>query len=129
QALGDDTITCVVSIGLGGVGKTSLVQHFVATEARELFEESAWIDARDLPAELGRVAKRFGWRLEDRSPTVEEAGDFLRQALDGRRGLLVIDNVDPGMAGVSAFPVPPPGSPGRLVVTSRIATLPGDLGR
>ena len=128
-ALAEGTLTCVVATGLGGVGKTSLVQHFVATEARELFDESAWIDARDLPGELGRVAKRFGWRHEDRSPTVEEAGAFLREALAARRVLLVIDNVDPGMAAVRTFPVPSATSRSRLVVTSRIVTLHEDLGR
>jgi tetratricopeptide (TPR) repeat protein len=129
QTLVEGGVTCVVATGLGGVGKTSLVQHFVATEARALFDESAWIDARDLPGELGRVAKRFGWRHEDRSPTVEEAGAFLREALDPRRVLVVIDNVDPGMAAVRAFPVPALSSKSRLVVTSRIVTLHEDLGR
>ncbi len=128
-ALADPAVTCVVATGLGGVGKTSLVQHYVATGARALFDESAWIDARDLAAELGRVAKRFGWRHEDRSPTVEQAGAFLREALEGRRVLLVIDNVDPGMASVRAFPVPSAASRSRLVVTSRIVTLHEDLGR
>jgi tetratricopeptide (TPR) repeat protein len=127
-ALVEGAVTCVVATGLGGVGKTCLVQHFVATEAREIFDESAWIDARDLPGELGRVAKRFGWRLEERSPTVEEAGAFLRKALEGRKVLLVIDNVDPGMASVRSFPVPPTTSRSRLVVTSRIVTLHEDLG-
>ena len=128
-ALADPDLGCLVATGLGGVGKTSLVQHYIATRARELFDESAWIDARELAAELGRVAKRFGWRHEDRSPTVDEAGDFLREALASRRVLLVIDNVDPGMASVRAFPVPGPGSQSRMVVTSRIVTLHEDLGR
>ncbi len=128
-ALADPGIACVVATGLGGVGKTSLVQHYVATEARSLFDESAWIDARDLPAELGRVAKRFGFRHDDRQPTVDEAGAFLREALEGRRVLLVIDNVDPGMASVRAFPVPRASSRSRMVVTSRIVTLHEDLGR
>jgi tetratricopeptide (TPR) repeat protein len=110
------------------VGKTSLVQHFVATAARQIFDESAWIDARDLPAELGRVAKRFGY-AHDRLPTVEEAGAFVRDALAERRVLVVIDNVDPGMAQVKSFPVPALHSRSRLVITSRILTLHEDLGR
>jgi tetratricopeptide (TPR) repeat protein len=128
-ALAEPGVTCVVVTGLGGVGKTSMMQHFVATDGRALFDETAWIDGRDLPAELGRVAKRFGFAGEDRSAGASEAGAFVRRALEGRRMLLVIDNVDPGTASVRAFPVPPAGSRSRLVVVSRILTLHEDLGR
>ena len=127
DALADPAVGCVVATGLGGVGKTSLAQHFVATIARSMFDESAWIDARDLPTELGRVAKRFGWRHEERLPTVDEASGFLREALAARRVLLVIDNVDPGLAEIRGFPIP--GGASRTVITSRIVTLHEDLGR
>ncbi len=126
----DPKVRCVVVTGLGGVGKSALVQQFVATEARGLFDESAWVDARDLGAELARVARRFGAPEGASAPrTAEEAGAFLRTALEGRRVLLVIDDVAPGMASVRAFPVPSPASQSRLVVTSRIVTLHEDLGR
>jgi tetratricopeptide (TPR) repeat protein len=120
-------ITCVVAIGLGGVGKTSLVQHFCATEARGMFTEGAWIDVRELSADLGRVAKRFGWRASDRSPTIEEAARFLRETLAERKVLLVIDNVDPGMADLANLPIP--GGKCRTVITSRIVTLHEDIGK
>jgi tetratricopeptide (TPR) repeat protein len=123
----DPSVTCVVATGLGGVGKTSLVHHFIATEAKELFEEAAWVDARDLADDLGRVARRFGWKDGDRGPTVEEATRFLTTALFDRRVLLVIDNVDLGVTDVRKIPIP--GGRCRTVITSRSFTLHEDLSR
>jgi tetratricopeptide (TPR) repeat protein len=116
-----------VATGLGGVGKTSLVHHFVATEAKELFEEAAWVDARDLWNDLGRVARRFGWKDGDRAPSVEEATRFLTTALFERSVLLVIDNVDLGVIDVRKIPIP--GGRCRTVITSRSFTLHEDLSR
>ncbi|MFT3772223.1 MAG: tetratricopeptide repeat protein [Minicystis sp.] len=127
ELLTEPSVLSVVAAGPGGVGKTALVQHFVATRAPSLFDEGAWIDARDLPAELGRVAKRFGLRTGDRAPRVEEAVRFLRGACEGRRVLLVVDNLSPGVADARALPIL--GGASRVVVTSRILTLHEDLGR
>ncbi|MFO0756068.1 MAG: tetratricopeptide repeat protein [Byssovorax sp.] len=123
----DPSVTCVVATGLGGVGKTSLVHHFVATEAKEIFEEAAWIDARDLWNDLGRVARRYGWKDGDRAPTVEEATRHLTTALFDRQVLLVIDNVDLGVTDVRKIPIP--GGRCRTVITSRSFTLHEDLSR
>ncbi len=89
---------CVVVSGTGGMGKTTLAHHFVASEARALFPDgSAWIDATSLPSELGRVAQRFGWKRE-RMPTAEEAKQWLAHTLHDRRVLLVIDNAEADQA-------------------------------
>jgi hypothetical protein len=70
----ESAAVCVVASGIGGIGKTTLVRQFVATEAAQLFHEgAAWIDATALPSELGRVAQRFGWKSE-RLPTIELLG-------------------------------------------------------
>ncbi len=127
RALADPDVRGVVVGGLGGVGKTALVQELVATEARALFDESAWIDAADLPAELARVARRFGADLGPRA-SEDEACAAVRAAIEARRVLLVIDGVAPGTASVRSFPVPSEESASRLVVTSRILTLHEDLG-
>ena len=128
-ALADPDVRCVVVGGLGGVGKTALVQELVAAEARALFDESAWLDAADLPAGLVRVARRLGGPDLGARPSQDEACAAVRAALEARRLLLVIDGVAPGTASVRAFPVPSAASKSRLVVTSRILTLHEDLGR
>lgn len=116
---------CVVASGVGGIGKTTLVRQFVATEARALFPEgAAWIDATSLPSELGRVAQRFGWKRE-RLPTVEEANQWLANALHDRSVLLVVDNADVDQA----KDIPVPGGKCRTLVTSRALVLHGDLGK
>jgi tetratricopeptide (TPR) repeat protein len=125
--LGDATVHTVVVAGPGGIGKTALVQQFVATRAAELFEEGAWLDARDLPLEVGRVARRFGLRPADRGVGPDEALRHLRTALEGRRVLLVIDNLSPGLADVRTLPAP--GGESRVIVTARLLTLHEDLGR
>ncbi|APR77679.1 diguanylate cyclase/phosphodiesterase (GGDEF & EAL domains) with PAS/PAC sensor [Minicystis rosea] len=122
--LADPAVTGVVVAGPGGVGKTVIAQQLVATRASERFDESAWLDGRDLPAELGRVAKRFGFRPE-RAPRPEETVRFLRAALEERRALLVVDDLSP----TDVRLVPMLGGASRVLVTSRLLTLHEDLGR
>lgn len=118
---------CVVASGIGGIGKTTLVRQFVATEAAQLFAEgAAWIDATALPSELGRVAQRFGWKRE-RLPTVEEATQWLAVTLHDRSVLLVVDNVDPEQ--VNPLEIPVPGGRCRTLMTSRSIALHEDLGK
>jgi tetratricopeptide (TPR) repeat protein len=126
-ALVHDEAVCVVATGLGGIGKTSLVRQFVATEAAALFPDgSVWIDAMNLDADAARVAERFGYRGE-RRPTVTEAAAFLARVLHDMRVLVVIDNVDPERIDVTALPVA--GGKSRTLLTSRAVTLHESLGR
>ncbi|MEO5727626.1 MAG: metallophosphoesterase, partial [Byssovorax sp.] len=118
---------CVVASGIGGIGKTTLVRQFVATESQQLFPEgAAWIDATALPSELARVAQRFGWPSE-RLPSVEEANKWLAVTLHDRLVLLVVDNVDPEQ--VNPLEIPVPGGRCRTLVTSRSIALHEDLGK
>ena len=125
SALASPAVSTVVVIGMGGIGKTALVQQLVATRAPDLFDESAWLDGRDVASEIGRVAKRFGWRGEQAG--AGDARSFLKATLERRRVLLVIDHVSPGAADVRALPIPEGGS--RTILTSRILTLHEDIGR
>jgi hypothetical protein len=117
----------VVATGVGGIGKTALVQQFVATEAEALFPEGvAWIDAMALPSEVARVAQRFGW-AQERQPTLEEAKAWMARALHDRQVLLVLDSVDPGRVDPNSLPIA--GGRSRTVLTSRTLTLHEMLGR
>jgi tetratricopeptide (TPR) repeat protein len=123
-AFEEPSVAAVLLTGPGGVGKTALAQQIVATRAASMFEESAWIDARDLEAEVGRLLKRFGVKVARTDDPVQA----LRAALSPRRVLLVIDNVSSGVAGVRALPVLA-GGRARTLITSRIVSLNEDLGR
>jgi tetratricopeptide (TPR) repeat protein len=127
RLLAGDDGACVVVTGMGGVGKTAFVQQFVATEAPGSFAAgAAWLDATELPAELARVATRFGWS-DARAPAPDEATRWLAGALHDQAVLLVVDNVDPARVDLAWIPVP--GGRCRTVVTSRSTTLQEDLGK
>jgi tetratricopeptide (TPR) repeat protein len=128
SALASNTeAVCVVVAGLGGTGKTALVQQFVATEAQAFFPEGvAWLDGTELIREVARVAIRFGLRIGQSTPP-EEISRQLCQELHRRRILLVIDNVDRERSPLQSLPIP--GGLCRTVLTTRTATLHADLGK
>ena len=126
QLGGQHTAVCVVASGIGGVGKTVLAQQYVATRAPQAFPKGvAWLDGAQLPTELARVARRFGW-MNELDPTPEQAGSYLAQHLHDRRVLLVVDNValDPIDRPQLLFP----GGRCRTLLTSRATTLHTELG-
>lgn len=126
QLLLDNRTVCVVATGIGGIGKSTLAEEFVATRAPELFPDGvAWLDGRELITELGRVARRFGWGVE-REATPSEALSLLGQRLHTQRLLLVVDNFEPTIGDPEH--VPRPGGQCRTVVTSRSRPLAGRLG-
>ena len=118
---GGDSAVCVVAVGLGGIGKTALVQQFVATEAKALFPAgSAWLDGMSLLVELRRVAEQFGY-AEGQPPSAEVAIQWLAGQLHDQPVLLVVDNVDPSHVDVKHLPMP--GGRCRTILTSRWTTL------
>ncbi|WP_276204423.1 trypsin-like serine protease, partial [Enhygromyxa salina] len=121
--LGDNRTVCVVATGIGGIGKTTLVEEFVATRAPVLFPDgAAWLDGSQLVSELGRVSRRFGW-VDDREPTPAEAIGLLGRALHTKRVLLVVDNFAPDPEHGDLGHVPAPGGECRTLVTSRSRTV------
>lgn len=78
--------------GPAGSGKTTLVEHFLATEAGTSFPDgAAWIDAVDLSGDLFRVARRFGWQASG-AQMMDDARSWLEEHLHDKRVLLVVDN-------------------------------------
>jgi tetratricopeptide (TPR) repeat protein len=126
EALTTDAAVCVVATGLGGIGKTSLVRQFVATEAAARFPDgSVWIDAMNLDSDVARVCKHFGYQGE-RQPTLTEAAQFLARVLFEKRVLVIIDNVWPDKVDVTLLPVVAGRS--RTVLTSRALGLHESMG-
>jgi hypothetical protein len=113
--------------GAGGFGKTALARRLCADpEVQAAFPDGMlWITLGESPGELtGRIARLVEKLTGDRQGFASEhdATDALRTALDGRRLLLVVDDV------WSAAALRPflEGGPGcvRLVTTRDGSTLP-----
>ncbi len=118
---GSSSAVCIVAQGMGGIGKTMLAQHYVASHARVRFPAGAvWIDAENLSRDLPYAARCFGW-IEQRDPTLEEANRYLSQELHRKHALVIVDNVDPTLIDVRALPFP--GGCTRTLLTSRHITL------
>jgi hypothetical protein len=120
-ALAAGSAVCVVAAGHGGIGKTSLVRQFVATEAAAMFPDgSVWVDAMNLDTDAARACERFGYG-GGRRPTPTEAAQFLAKVLHDKRELVVIDNVPE--TGVAPETLPIVGGTSRTVLTSRAILL------
>lgn len=118
------SVDCVVVSGSGGIGKTTLVEQFVATRAPACFPDGvSWLDGRTLPTELIRVCRQFGWS-DQREPTVEKAKRWLAKRLGDRRYLFVIDDFEPdGDPGL----LPVLGGRCRTLITTQKSTLHSGL--
>jgi tetratricopeptide (TPR) repeat protein len=115
--LDNNRTVCLVATGIGGIGKTTLAEEFVATRAPALFPAgTAWLDGAQLAGELARVSRRFGW-AQDREPTPEQAIGWLGRELHTKPILLVVDNFDPEHGDPEH--VPSPHGQCRTLVTSR----------
>jgi hypothetical protein len=124
-----DAPACVVTCGHGGVGKSALIQHFVATQAPRLFPDGAiWLDATIEPfeLELARTARRFGHGLRATAHAEVDPATWLARRLNGRRVLVIIDDVDLRRLDHQKLLVPGGGC--RTLITTRSKTLHDTIG-
>ncbi|HST49016.1 FxSxx-COOH system tetratricopeptide repeat protein, partial [Jatrophihabitans sp.] len=118
---GESAVTVSAVHGMGGVGKTQLVNEYVHTHATK-YEVVWWIAAETtetIPDQFAALAARLGLEPDPDPDAIRTAvHEQLRQA---RGWLLVFDNAN-GVADVQAwiptFPQPA-GIPGHAVVTTR----------
>ncbi|HZE38382.1 MAG TPA: BTAD domain-containing putative transcriptional regulator [Stackebrandtia sp.] len=117
-----------VVTGTAGVGKSTLVVHWARRNAEEFGDGQLFVNMRGYhPAQavspervLARFLRALGVRGEDIPDDVDERAAMYRSIMDGRRMLVVLDNVN------SSDQVRPllPSSAGSLVlVTSRDVLL------
>ena len=109
-------------IGLGGVGKTQLLAHYVQTRS-DRYDVVAWIRAEDGGiADLAALAERIGVPVDGLSPTDRAQAALARlAATDGRQlWMLVLDNVQ---SPAHLAKLVPRAGVGHVLVTSRDRAL------
>ncbi|WVZ53738.1 hypothetical protein U9M48_004640 [Paspalum notatum var. saurae] len=109
--------------GMGGVGKTTLVDH-VYKAVKMDFDASAWItvsksyQAEDL---LKKIARELSMSIGSSDMDVRRLIEVIRKHLEGKRYILVLDDVwEQGTWINDIMPVFPTNCTSRFVLTSRL---------
>ncbi|UVS78534.1 BTAD domain-containing putative transcriptional regulator [Actinokineospora sp. UTMC 2448] len=108
----------VAVVGMGGVGKTSLVRHVANRVADRFPDGQLWVDLGDAkPGDvLARLLRVLG--VPDRAIPADpaERGDVFRTLLRGRTVLIVLDNA---MSAQQVYPLLPGTGTCAVLITSR----------
>jgi len=112
--------------GMGGIGKTTLVDHVYKIVKPE-FDASAWVtvsksyQVEDL---LKKIAVEFGIPVDSSNMDTRRAVEVIRNHLEGKRFLLVLDDVWEQDVWINKImPVFPTNCTSRFVLTSRISEV------
>jgi tetratricopeptide (TPR) repeat protein len=119
----------VAVVGLGGMGKTQLVLHYIETHEAE-YDTVLWIDVRSVEtthSSYERCCRVLGLQVETASedkslqdtPHVQAVLTWLRAQSDDKKWLVVTDNADDLSWDVSS--IVPKGKAGTVVITSQDA--------
>ncbi|MEU6534562.1 FxSxx-COOH system tetratricopeptide repeat protein [Streptomyces sp. NPDC047000] len=113
---GTDTLRVSAVYGLGGVGKTQLVNEYAHVHEQD-YDVVWWVPAElpvAIPEALVRLARRIG--LPEERNQSEMLGALWDAMRDLERWLLVYDNVETALA---LAPYLPPAGSGHILITSR----------
>ncbi|CAL4985355.1 unnamed protein product [Urochloa decumbens] len=109
--------------GMGGVGKTTLVDH-VYKIVKVQFDAAAWITVsksyrvEDL---LKKIAREFGTSISSSNMDMRRVVDVIRNHIKGKSVLLVLDDVwEEGLWINNIMPIFPTNCTSRFVLTSRL---------
>ncbi|CAL4985344.1 unnamed protein product [Urochloa decumbens] len=112
--------------GMGGVGKTTLVDHVYKIVKTE-FDTAAWVivsksyQVEDL---LKKIAIEFGTSIDSSNMDMRRVVDVIRKHLEGKRFLLVLDDVWEQDVWInSIMPVFPTNCTSRFILTSRLSEV------
>ncbi|CAN6362506.1 unnamed protein product [Urochloa humidicola] len=107
--------------GMGGVGKTTLVDH-VYKIVKADFDTAAWVtvsksyQVEDL---LTRIAREFGVSIDARNMETRSLVEVIRIYLEGKRYILILDDVWEKDVWINIMDVFPSNGISRIVLTSR----------
>lgn len=118
----DERNTKITTVwGMGGVGKTTLVDHVYKIVKLD-FDAAAWVTVSksyQVDDLLKKIAREFGISIASNMEMIRVV-DVIRNHLEGKRYILVLDDVwDQDMWINNIMPVFPTNCCGRFVLTSR----------
>ncbi|GAU10525.1 hypothetical protein TSUD_420830, partial [Trifolium subterraneum] len=97
QPHGDQNVSLVAIVGMGGLGKTTLAQLVYSdVEVQNLFEKSMWVcisDNFDVKTILKNMLESLTKKKIDDALTLDTLQNMLRDNLTSKRYLLVLDDV------------------------------------
>ncbi|KAA8541066.1 hypothetical protein F0562_025029 [Nyssa sinensis] len=97
EALRDDTINVIGIYGIGGVGKTTMVEEVREQVKKDKhFDEVTWAvisQNLDVRKTQGQIAGRLSLDLDEAKDEVGRAGLLYNRLTDGRKILIILDDV------------------------------------
>uniref|UniRef100_K3ZMC2 NB-ARC domain-containing protein n=1 Tax=Setaria italica TaxID=4555 RepID=K3ZMC2_SETIT len=119
----DERNTKITTVwGMGGVGKTTLVDHVYKIVKLD-FDAAAWVTVSksyQVDDLLKKIARQFGISIASNMEMIRVVDSSIRNHLEGKRYILVLDDIwEQDMWINNIMPIFPTNCSGRFVLTSR----------